>query len=423
MESLSIKKTNLLLYACTLMLCLFILARDIIGVGIPGMVFAVMVATAGLVLKIDQFKIFLFFLFPFTCGVPGYTMLVSIIVLVAKSLGKVPIRRLQILPVVFVALLELFNCLIHVGDVDISGYASFISFTAVFFFILFDKSNYKQSRECLIAFILGTLFVCVVIYYKMITEYGLDMILMGHLRGAMGDVNKEGTGKLITNGNNVAYLSIVLISILLLGAKRLKMLSSLCNSLLMLSILIGMGSFSRTWMLLFASIIVVYLLYQRSLKMLFVLVLISGILILIFPNILDGFTNVMTERMTSENIGTMGGRSTIFSHYNEIWSQKLLYILFGTSVTFHNDVLNYYIAMHNMTQQIYVCIGVIGLLLYVYLFGRFFKEKYAGNKTLINYLPFFAGIMFLQSIQFLQPYFLMLPLLPAFYAFFIRSKK
>lgn len=423
MKLLTISTKNTMLYICILMLCLLILARDIMGIGVPGMAFAVMVATAAFILKLDKFKIFLFFLFPFTCGVPGYTMLVSIIFLVAKSLGTVSIRSLQIFPIVFVALLELFNCSIHVGDVDLSAYASFISFTAVFFFILFDKSNYDQSRECVIAFIFGTIFVAAVIYYKMITDSGLDAILNGDLRNVMDTLNEEGVDNLGTNANNIAYLSIILISTLLMGAKKLRLSPILYTSLFILSVLIGMGSFSRTWMFLFVLIIVVYLIHQRNHKALFSLVLIFGAFIILFPNILDGFTNVMKDRLTHDNIATGGGRTLIFSEFNELWSKRILYIIFGTSVTLYYDVLHCSHAMHNSIQQIYVCTGIMGLFLYSYCSLSFFKVKYKGDKTLMNYLPFFAGIIFLMSIQFLRPYFLMLPIIPAFYAYLVREEK
>lgn len=423
MNSLTISNKNMLLYACTAVLCLLIFIRDVMEIGIPNITFAVVVCMAALILKLDSFKIFLFFLFPFTCGIPGYTMLVSIIALLFKSLGKTKIRSIQIIPIVFIALLELFNNMIHIGDIDISAYASFISFIAVFFFILFDKSNYNQSRECVTAFVLGTVFVTVVIYYKMITVFGLDMILMGHLRGAMGDITEEGTGKLITNGNNMAYLSIILVSILLIGAKKLKLPVILYYALLLFSVLIGMGSFSRTWMLLIALITVIYLIYQRSFKALFSLSLVLGAIVFLFPYILDAFTNVMTDRMTTENVETAGGRTVIFNHYNEIWSQNILYVLFGVSVTSYYKVLHYSHAMHNTLQQIYVCTGIMGLLLYSYCFLKFFKGKYKGKKTLVNYLPFFAGTMFLMSIQFLRPYFLMLPMIPALYAYFVREEE
>ena len=182
-----------------------------------------------------------------------------------------------------------------------------------------------------------------------------------------------------------------------------------------------MGSFSRTWMLLFALIIVAYLLHERNLKALFSLVIIFGAVILLFPNILAGFTNVMTDRMAGDNIETGGGRTVIFNQYNEVWSQSILYVLFGTSLTSYHEVTNISGSMHNSIQQIYVTLGLIGLLLYIGLFIKFFNTKNVGKPSLFNYLPFFAGAMFLQSIQFLEPYFLMLPLIPACYAFLVRD--
>lgn len=423
MNLLTISTKNTLLYACISMLCILILARDIMGIVVPNISFAIMVAVVALILKLNKFKIFLFFLFPFTCGVPGYTMLVSIIALFIKSIvNKVQIRSLQILPTLFIALLELFNNLIHLGDIDINSYASFISFTAVFFFILFDKSNYKQSRECLIAFIFGTLFVAIVIYYKIITEYGFDMLLSGSLRGAMGSVNEEGVSELITNANNMAYLSIILVSSLLMGAKTLRISPLLCNFLLVLSILIGMGSFSRAWLLLFALTTVTYLLYKRNIKVLFSLVLISIVIMLTFSNIIDAFIDVMINRLEGENIETAGGRIVIFSKYNEAWTQNLLYILFGASAISCREVLNFSGDMHNAIQQIYVSTGLVGLFLYISLFIRFFRERFIGKRTFLNYLPFLAGAVFVQSIQFLHPYFLMLPMIPAFYAYFVRAE-
>lgn len=422
MNSLTISTKNTMLYACIAMLCLLILARDIMGMGIPGMAFAFIVAVSALILKLDKFKLFLFFLFPFTCGVPGNTMLVSIIALLVKSIGKSHIRSLQIVPTVIIALLELFDNMIHVGDIDISAYASFISFTAVFFFILFDKSNHKQSRECVIAFIFGTIFVCVVIYYKMITEFGMTMILAGNLRGNMGDIEMEKVGKLILNANSMAYLSIIVISCVLMGIKKLKISSILCYFLLTLSILFGMGSFSRTWMILFFVVLIIYLMYNRNFKSLLSIFIFGGIMIIAFPSILEGFSNVMTDRMNDDNFATAGGRTNAFEAFNKAWSQNLLYIIGGTGVTSYHEVLgfkNY--SIHNALQQIYVCLGISGLILYFTMFLRFFKTKICGVPNIYNYLPFGVGVIFLQTIQFLHPYYLILPMIPACYAFLVRD--
>lgn len=421
MKLFNIDTKNRILFACILMMCSLIVLRDILENNIPNVVFAILISVGAFFLKLEKFKIFLFFLFPFTCGIPGYTMLISIIALIVKSIGKVQIQKLQIFPTILIALLELFNNVAHVGNIEFSPYLSYISFTAVFFFLLFDKSNYKQSRECLLAFIWGTILVFIIIYYKMIVSFGLETLMMGYLRGAMGDVEMEEEGKLILNANSLAYISIVLISILLIGAKKLRISPILYYTFFIVAILSGMGSFSRTWMLLSGLILVVYLIYRRSLKASFSLIFVFGVIIMCFPTILDGFVNVMTNRINDDNFATGGSRSDIFKQYNLKWFNDLFYILFGVGVNTYKIVLHISKSIHNSIQQIYVCLGIVGLFIYIYSFFKFYRFNFPGKRTIMNILPFVFSVLFLQSIQFLQPYNLMLPLIPACYTYFIRE--
>ena len=68
-------------------------------------------------------------------------------------------------------------------------------------------------------------------------------------------------------------------------------------------------------------------------------------------------------------------------------------------------------SIHNGTQQIYVCYGSMGIIIYlvvIVIFKRRYIKK-SSNLRIQNFIPLFACFLFDQSIQFLLPFVLMLP--------------
>ena len=130
------------------------------------------------------------------------------------------------------------------------------------------------------------------------------------------------------------------------------------------------------------------------------------------PELLAGFET----RFTDDTMETGGSRTGIFQRYMEVYFSDFRFVLFGTGVTQGNVVAGMSGSMHNGTQQILVCCGLVGFVLYmVVLFGAALKASVGKKIHLVYWMPLLSVVVFTQTIQFLNPTMLMLPFVAGIY--------
>lgn len=411
------KSPWLLTIGLAIYVALFVI-RDIIQINIPGAILMFWFVGLLLVLPRPEMMKAIFFMMPFASGIPGYTILFSLVVLIIKSKR---INAWQIIPPVIIALLEFISVAFYDFDIRIQSVISYIGFIVLFFYILFDKEPQTDKQSCVRFFCYGVVISLIIVYVPIITQHGLLPLIAGEARAgaAMGFANKEdAAGHLVMNANTIAYFSITLLSLLLLGRKRINITS---NSFYYFSIFIaaaaGILSFSRTWLMLTALVIVLYVLNSKHRVIATILVVMSTSLILTTQNmIVESISGVFQTRMEDETMETGGGRFDIFADYNDAWLEDVSFVIKGTGATHYGDVISHNYSMHNGLQQIWVCHGIIGFFVFATAFVHYLKTCRSRKKLpFIYYLPFIACFVFDQSIQFLVPYTLMLPLLPTLY--------
>ena len=105
-----------------------------------------------------------------------------------------------------------------------------------------------------------------------------------------------------------------------------------------------------------------------------------------------------------------GNRTNIFRKYMEVFFVNSRFVFLGAGVTQTNAVTGMGASMHNGLQQILVCCGSLGFLLYMYALGTPVVKTCSKRKIpLVYWLPLLSVIAFTQTIQFLNPMMLMLP--------------
>ena len=122
------------------------------------------------------------------------------------------------------------------------------------------------------------------------------------------------------------------------------------------------------------------------------------------------------NRFEEENIATAGSRTELIALYNQYLLDHPDRLVYGTGSLYYRRVSEQNLSTHNGTQQLIVCYGFIGLLIFVWCGIVFYKRYYKKNKKaikLVTCTPFFVCLMFLQTIQFVSPPSLMLPLVAA----------
>lgn len=133
----------------------------------------------------------------------------------------------------------------------------------------------------------------------------------------------------------------------------------------------------------------------------------------------------LENRFIDETVETGGSRTTIFKKYTDIYLSDLRFIFLGTGVTRYVAVAGTGGAIHNGTQQILVCCGAVGLIVYlVLLIGatqKACKARKHEKMFIANWLPVLSVIAFTQTIQFLNSTMLMLPYVIGAYAIRVKS--
>lgn len=408
-----LKKIDYKMLISIVLTMLIFIYRDVMLVPVSDMVLTFCITTMMVLLPFHLLVYYIFFIFPFTCGIPGYIMTISFLLLMMK--GR-KITRMQLVPLIIVALLEFFTEGMKGMD-TITGMMSFLSFLAVFFYFLNDRNkvNYDRS-QCVIWFSLGVAFTLFVIYYNVITQYGLLMLVSGSVRsgalGVEGNNLEVMKGHLAMNANSIAYYSICSLTSLIVILRFLKR-KKIVYLLIVLVFLCGILSFSRTYIL---AVVLFFLLFtfladNKSRGKMTMSILIVFLIGFFFTgNYLLEIIQAMTERSEEMSISTAGGRTGIFSSYNKAWLSNPLYVLFGCGAVDYRTTLNSVDAMHCGLQQIWVCLGISGFFLFAWQIVTYLKH-YIKRRYLIYSLPFLTSFVFDQSLQFLNPYSLIVPIL------------
>lgn len=393
---------------------LVIVFRDILSISVPGAVLLLLIVALMMCLRYQDCVGYFFFLFPFTCGIPGYTVLGAFIILLYKSKHY---TKLQFIPLAIVAFLEIIDEGLTADSARISGMVSFLTFVAVFFYFLNDKQQNEYNIAIVIKYyVVGVIVTFVIVYYNMIHFYGVPYLLSGMARsGALGVENNDTSemmGHIAMNANTIAYIAICSITSLVVMMPQIK---SKILPLTMIAILVigGVLSFSRTYI---ACLVLFFMLYfflsgsKGKLRFVMIAGIVSIAILYFASSYYDAIFSVFSNRANETNIATAGGRTLLFAEYQQKWLANPFYILFGCGVVDYYPLLHCHNAMHSGIQQIWVCLGLSGLFLFVVQIGRFLYRN-VNKKHIIYCLPFILTAIFDQSVQFLNPYPLMLPIL------------
>ena len=362
------------------------------------------------------------FTFPFACGLPmTYMLPIALIGYMLKS-NKLNISTLC-LGGVFIA----HELLLSIGytGVAFSDLVYYCSAIILLFLMLCDndiKINYSRTAEI---FLYAIVVVVSVIFVATILDVGgnfIHLVTQGSFRfGNDSNQSLNSDMHLILNANNIAYFcvtgnAISLVLFYIVKNVRKKVYSIICFVVLTF---IGLMTQSRSYILIFFIILVMFCVSSiKSRKGRCFLSLIIGccavgvfLLIKYRPEIIS---NVI-GRFANETVGTAGGRTVIFHEYFIKWIEDPLRFFMGAGVINYAEVYGIDASIHCGGFQIFLCYGIVvgliflGVLVYpiLFLFRRHVK--------LIFILPYFAVILFTQTIQFLNPYFLMFPYIIAVY--------
>lgn len=294
----------------------------------------------------------------------------------------------------------------------------------VVLFIFFYAINSKEAidyKSCCFAYIAGAVLLMVSVFSTSIQAHGISIIFEGSVRIGYyeGYENITGVALITDNANNIAYYSLIAIILALLLIKNVGKFGSLILILTALvNIFIAFFTQSRTWlfMLIVGFVLVLLFAYKGVRKIiLFVCAFAMGAVIL---SVLAEQTDVI-EAFSDRLMGTDiqdNDRLDLMAIALDYLMENPLRMLTGAGVVNYKATAGMEMAVHNGALQVLVCYGLICVPLFLIMllnpivnFERHYKLKF-------QYLiPVIMVLTFTQTIQFLNPYFLMLPYMVAIF--------
>jgi hypothetical protein len=215
-------------------------------------------------------------------------------------------------------------------------------------------------------------------------------------------------GILAINANGLALLSIIAIAVstLLLIKKHINPIIG--SVMIVFSGLIGFLTVSKTFLLVligFAFLLLISNAIKNQVKIYKPIGLLAGFLVAGYFITKQQFFINLWARFSEGDLTT--GRIEIALDYIDKMSHSILHIFFGTGFQNILEKLDMVHAVHNATIEIYVCKGLVGLVLYAVFFislfqmgNRFLNQNSKTKYKLENFIPFIVYLVFVQSLQF-----------------------
>ena len=367
------------------------------------------------------------FMFPLFCGIPRkYILLMFLILLLAKK-RKVDGRIIVFLFYWIVKEIVATFWVTQPEWIELVGYC--VHVCLLFYLILNeDVLNYKR---CVDIYLLGTIILCGIIIVRTLLTAPSNWLYLfsnGWFRFGMAEENTSGM-VIELNANSLAYYAVVgLACSLFLFTESKGKQSVLYGLTAAVCLITGLMTVSRSFLLVAALLIIWTLIFvpknpRMTLGILFagVLVVCGGMRILqSHPELLQG----LTARLNNSNMATGGGRSVLFAKYLDAFLANHRLYFTGTGVTSYKEITGIYNSMHNATEQIFICYGIFGSILF--FIGLLIPVvrclRNNGTQAKMKCLPFIAVILFIQTIQFVNPDMLMMPYVISIYCLRVRGK-
>lgn len=432
-ETINTKKANtnrdlkqLFLFCIIILIGVFL--RDVFELPVNKFIF-LLIATMGF-LRLNESVVVAFFVFliPFFIGLPANYIIMAAIVIFTIRLRTTKTSYLIIAPYIFLLLeaIHLFSPLSSIGE-----FIKFSVYIVIITIILFRR-NAKYNNACiLLAYGLGVLGAFTIIFINSLRFISFDMIIEKGIRiGNIDWVNKNFDSTSITltiDQNTLGYFCIVAITsfLVLYHSKKLKAFYAI--PLILLTIFYGTLTLSKTFTTVLVLVLLAFFMLnmkfnKNSIKNLLSITLLFTFVFILFDYYFPGITELILDRFKEEDISN--GRTFLFQEYNDFMFSNLGRIIFGIGLQNMHLKSEIFLAPHNGPQQVFVAGGIIGVLLIaIWILGMYINSRPNKSYSTIFLIPFISIIIYVQAIQFLSPYIIMLPLIVVFIALRLSDER
>ena len=392
-------------------LSLMVFFRDMGYVAFAPLHFVAVVTLISLVLPYSSLRSFFFFYITVGISVYGLALFPLMLALILKN------KKLNVLQIVFpiiILLFELFHLASYQFKVDMNRYIIYSFYIILFFYVLFDDNlDDVDVKNGIKYYVLGTAVASLIILSHAIVNYGFqDIFFETYRMGAdFDDYDAENDMVTTMNPNQLAFYSVTAFSLLLyikdIFRNRLSKII-----LIIVLVFAGIMSGSRTWIIIMAIVLVMYFLFS-GMKGKFSFVLVTAILFVLalhFNTYTEAIYSRFEGRFEESNLSTAGHRTEIIREYNQWLVNNPERMVYGAGTLYYTKICKIYYSTHNSIQQIIVCYGMLGLLIFTVCIFVYHKRYTRRNQARFWYcIPFIICFIFSQAGQFLSPACMMLP--------------
>lgn len=387
--------------------------RDIVGYELSKYAFVALILGTSVVVNYQTLISVITFTLPLLWGLPGnYLLPVWALLIIYHQYVNGNLDFKALFFSIFILIWEIVACAFQPYAFSLMDMIAYISSLMLMGLLVTDKGQTEYGTPVL-AFCLGC---CVLLSYIFIM-YIQDPTLVyteGGLRMGGDMYADDGRMVLRTNANNIGYISVSAIActLALFYYKKIRIVP--CIAIVAVAFICGMYSVSRTWAILVVLTFLVYFIFQKQNRKtgIALLLLFTAAAVFYFMNNAS-MINAFVARFTGDNIATAGDRFTLFAEYNRFLFTHPLSLVFGTGAQLYREAAGILHSTHNGLQQICVAYGIIGLLIFMFAYVYLIRRNYVKGQV-VACLPMIVVFMFIQTIQFLNPYSAMFPMIIAF---------
>lgn len=424
MDLITIIKNNRNAIISVLLTSIILIVRDVAGVDINQYLLFVLMSLVFVSLNRSDSMMYLAFTCGIITGVNGYILLVGIFTVIFKDNSYLQHNKSFIFLATFVLLWECLNSCFNYQSTQLDQILLYFGYLLIFFYYLMMNKNVEENKRVILFYSLGLTLTLLIICIGVLKN-PLSMVFEGEgdVRAAMGFGEDSSTTHFVANANNLAYFSIVLIALLISLKKQIFSSNIIFLTLLTIAFLAGLLSRSRTWIMLMSVLIMVEFVSRKGkakLKFLFSCIVIALVAFYFFSDFISSAIDGFLVRLELDNISTAGNRTVLMKEYFDYMLRHVEYMFTGTGAIYYKEITRCSNSCHNAFQQVYIAYGILGCVFFMSTIIKSLADHHVSSNS-INYLPFMVALLFIQSIQLLNPFHLMIPLAVSSLAYKINN--
>lgn len=392
-----------------------IFARNILELPIPVVAILAIGALVAAVSTRDEMIALVIACIPMSAALQyKYLIFICIIIYIMKFAKDVKIT-IAVLPLLFMMVWELVHGLFYPFSVYeyLRGFTELI-FCTFLVMIVPKKVDYKMICRLLA---ISSICMMSIVLLNLLEKTGYDFaaIFTGSYRFGVGNTEAENFG-VNYNANELGLITNLSIAGLLqlIASKKHHVFDYL---MIVVLTMFGVMTMSRTFLVCFAFIIAMFTiagvptLAGKVKRVIFIILMILLILLLVYalmPNVYEMFA----DRFRVDDISN--GRNDLFAFYGQHILSSFKYLLFGVGMQDYGTIVNdihktTWDVCHNGIQELVVCWGVLGIVLFAWFILEMLRNKTKSIKrNIINFIPLVLILLGVQAGQLITSGFTLL---------------